>query len=178
MEVGGAIFVDGSAFHTKFGACRRAGWAAVQVDLAGRFVACMYGVVPRGWGPDQWARDGEDYAFHMLARFSEPPSDGDDGVPLEVFSDCAGSIACATSSSTALDPRNERRHLWQLWWSRVGSSARVEKVKAHRALKEATSWEDEWKLRGNRLADEWAKKGAALWAMDEEQELLQKAASG
>ena len=70
MEVGGAIFVDGSAFHTKFGACRRAGWAAVQIDRAGRFVACMYGVVPRGWGPEQWARDGEDFAFHMLGLAS------------------------------------------------------------------------------------------------------------
>ena len=55
---GGAIFVVGSAFHTSFGGCRRAGWAAVQVDRAGHFVACMHGVVPRGWGPDQWARDG------------------------------------------------------------------------------------------------------------------------
>eukprot|EP00959_Pyramimonas_sp_CCMP1952_P037299 780372-Pyramimonas_sp.AAC.1 len=59
----------------------------------------------------------------MLARFCEPPCDGDSGVPLEVFSDCAGSVACATSSSTALGPENTRRHMWQLWWSKIGDSA-------------------------------------------------------
>ena len=42
----GPIFVDGPAYCTKHGSCRRAGWSAVQVDQAGRFVACMYGV----WG--------------------------------------------------------------------------------------------------------------------------------
>eukprot|EP00959_Pyramimonas_sp_CCMP1952_P301649 6311670-Pyramimonas_sp.AAC.1 len=73
---GGPIFVDGSASHAKFGSRRRAGWAAVQIDQAGRFAACMHGVVPRGWGPDQWARDGENDAFHMIAGFSEPPSGG------------------------------------------------------------------------------------------------------
>eukprot|EP00959_Pyramimonas_sp_CCMP1952_P044452 928913-Pyramimonas_sp.AAC.1 len=96
----------------------------------------------------------------MLARFSEPPCDGDAGVPLDVFSDCAGSVARATSSSTALSPDNSRRHMWKLWWSKVGDSAKVVKVKAHRALQEATSLEELWMLKGHRLADKWARAGA------------------
>ena len=45
--------------------------------------------------------------------------------------------------------------LWDALQHRPGGAAHVTvvKVKAHRALQDATSLEDLWKLRGNRLAD-------------------------
>ncbi|CAK0905827.1 unnamed protein product [Prorocentrum cordatum] len=70
------------------------GLVALQVDCEGNFVACMHGVMPKSWGPGQWARDGEDFASHMLARFSEHFADGISGVALEVYSGCARSVSC------------------------------------------------------------------------------------
>eukprot|EP00959_Pyramimonas_sp_CCMP1952_P301998 6319569-Pyramimonas_sp.AAC.1 len=67
--------------------------------------------------------------------------------------------------------------MWKLWWSKVGDPASVVKVNAHRALQEATSLEELWVLKGNRLADKWARAGAQLWSIEEEQGFLLKAAS-
>eukprot|EP00959_Pyramimonas_sp_CCMP1952_P171695 3587828-Pyramimonas_sp.AAC.1 len=77
-----------------------------------------------------------------MVRYSEPPQEGDVGVPLTVYNGCANSISCATSAAIALDTTNERRHMWQLWWFKVDQPATVLKVKAYRSLQEATCWDD------------------------------------
>eukprot|EP00959_Pyramimonas_sp_CCMP1952_P146051 3058306-Pyramimonas_sp.AAC.1 len=87
----------------------------------------MYGVVPLASAPHQVARDGEDYAFLMLSRFSE----WDPENPLEVFCDCLGTVGCATDAGEALSHDNPRQHLWREWWSGIGRQAQVHKVKAH-----------------------------------------------
>ncbi|CAK0828037.1 unnamed protein product [Prorocentrum cordatum] len=161
----GKVFVGGSARFPALRGARRAGWAVVQIGLGGEVIGGMHGIVPRAYGPEQEARDGEDYAFHMLAQFWLPSADGSG---LEVFCDCAGTVGLALSQGKALAPLQARRHLWQGWWAGPGPSATVRKVKAHKVLAAAASWEDELLIRGNRAADLWAKRGAALWPIDEE----------
>ncbi|CAK0788080.1 unnamed protein product [Prorocentrum cordatum] len=160
----GRVFVDGSARFPALRGARRAGWAVVQIGLSRGVIGGMHGIVPRAYGPEQEARDGEDYAFHMLAQFWLPSAGGSG---LEVFCDCAGAVGLALSQGKALAPLQARRHLWQEWWAGPGPSATVRKVKAHTVLA-AASWEDELLIRGNRAADLWAKRGAALWPIDEE----------
>ena len=72
--------MDGPAFFTKLGGLRRAGWAVVCINDDGSSRCCVYGVVPLAWPLSQSCRDAEDYAFHMLARFSVEPEAG--GRPL------------------------------------------------------------------------------------------------
>ena len=96
----GAVFLDGSAFHSKLSGLSRAGWAIVQIDPAGNLIGGAFGVVPLSYAPNQTARDGEDRAFQVLSEFSEwNPED-----PLTVYSDCTGSINCALNPGIALDP--------------------------------------------------------------------------
>eukprot|EP00959_Pyramimonas_sp_CCMP1952_P100798 2108727-Pyramimonas_sp.AAC.1 len=84
----------------------------------------MRGIVPLAHGPEQEARDGEDYAFNMLAQFWLP-SPGGSG--LEVFCDCAGTVGAALSQGKALAPLQARRHLWRERWAGPGPSATVRK---------------------------------------------------
>eukprot|EP00959_Pyramimonas_sp_CCMP1952_P239581 5006926-Pyramimonas_sp.AAC.1 len=84
----GRVFVDGSAFHNHLQGLSRAGWAVIQVNRAGELVGAMYGAAPLHQAPAQSARDGEDWAFHMLSQFSEWSSED----PLVVHTDCAGSF--------------------------------------------------------------------------------------
>ncbi|CAK0874689.1 unnamed protein product, partial [Prorocentrum cordatum] len=147
----GRVFVDGSARFPALRGARRAGWAVVQIGLSGEVIGGMHGIVPRAYGPKQEARGGEDYAFHVL-----------------VFCDCAGTVGLALSQGRALAPLQARRHLWQAWWAGPGPTATVRKVKAHKELSAAATWEEELLIKGNRAADLWAKRGAALWPIDEE----------
>jgi len=124
----------------------------------------MYGAVPLHVAPGQAARDGEDWAFRMLAQFSEW-SDED---PLLVYTDCSGTMGCAVDSSVALGAGNPRQHMWRYWWNGIGKRASVVKVAAHRSLAPATSDHEEWLIRGNAMADKWAKKGAALWSVSQD----------
>ena len=135
----GAVFVDGSAFHSRFSGLSRAGWAIIQIDRAGILVGGVFGVVPRSYAPNQEARDGEDRAFQVLAEYSEWNSED----PLTVYSDCAGSISCAKDPGVALDPMNARSHFWVGWWEGIGCLARVHKVKAHSALASAANDHEE-----------------------------------
>ena len=48
----------------------------------------------------------------------------------------------------------------------------MHKVRAHVSLESAADDHEEWCIRGNRLADLWAKKGAKLWAVPPQQVLF------
>eukprot|EP00959_Pyramimonas_sp_CCMP1952_P228810 4784034-Pyramimonas_sp.AAC.1 len=74
----------------------------------------------------------------MLAQFWLPSADGSG---LEVFCDCAGAVGLALSQGKAPAPLQARRHPWQEWWAGPGPSATVRKVKAHKVIAAAASWE-------------------------------------
>ena len=84
--------------------------------------------VPLSWAPLQLARDGEDYAFHFLSGCATSP--------LEVYSDCAGSITCAVGVGKALAKGAARRHLWHRWWQELGGLEewRLGSCRAYRVL--------------------------------------------
>ena len=126
------------------------------------------GSSPPHLAPEQLARDAEDYAFHVLSEVAESDPDN----PLVVYSDCKGSIGCASNVGVGLDLNNPRRHFWEQWWTGVGKDASVHKVRAHVSLESAADDHEEWCIRGNRLADLWAKKGAKLWAVPPQQVLF------
>ena len=99
----------------------------------------------------------------MLSRFSEWNAED----PLEVFCDCSGTVECAQNAGTALSYDNPRRHNWIEWWAGIGRRASVCKVKAHQSEANAITDHDTWLIRGNRMADKYAKQGAKLWAIPE-----------
>eukprot|EP00959_Pyramimonas_sp_CCMP1952_P220668 4613613-Pyramimonas_sp.AAC.1 len=53
--------------------------------------------------------------------------------------------------------------MWRTWWSDLGKKASIVKVAAHRSLRDAISDHDAWLIKGNAMADKWAKAGAKLW---------------
>ena len=136
-------------------------WAIVMLADDGTVLGAACGTVPLAWAPLQQARDGEDYAVHMLS--------GRAAAPLEVHIDCQGTVDCARSKGKALAMSNARRHMWRRWWAEMdGGEVAVVKVKAHRTAGECTSLREEWTRRGNELADTYAKRGAAKWRARDE----------
>ena len=69
----GCIFSDGSAMWPSLPGVCRAGWALIQVDLLGNLLHAAYGPVPLAFGPCQTAKDGEDFAIHMLTQLGIGP---------------------------------------------------------------------------------------------------------
>ena len=79
-------------------------------DSERRFVGVLYGAVPPLFGPQQVARDGEDFAVLKVSelvfgRFS-------------VLSDCKGTLNCCRKPAMAQAPSNARAHLWSRVHSR------------------------------------------------------------
>ena len=153
----GNIFVDGSASDPEAEVLRRAGWSIVMYSEGWQLLGAVCGTVPLSWAPLQLARDGEDYAFHFLSGCATSP--------LEVYSDCAGSITCAVGVGKALAKGAARGHLWHRWWQELGGLEEVygTKVKAHRAKAECSTEEERWTREGNEEADHYAKMGARAW---------------
>eukprot|EP00972_Heterocapsa_arctica_P025474 3750620-Heterocapsa_arctica.AAC.1 len=76
-----------------------------RVDRFGNPVSAAYGHVPLTEGPQQVARDGEDYAVMMTAVVASPP--------FKLYIDCKGTVDCfhdPISHSSGVG--NPRAHLW------------------------------------------------------------------
>ncbi|CAK0903314.1 unnamed protein product [Prorocentrum cordatum] len=134
----GDVFVDRSAFDVEDDSLTRAGWAIVAFNDDREITGAAHGVVPLMQVPLQEARDGEDYAFKMLAQIGQGP--------LRVHCDCKGTVRCARDRAFAMREANVRRHLWSTWWSETGDQeVEVVKIKVRHAPAAP------WKLRGHSI---------------------------
>ena len=155
LEDGALVFVDGSGLDQDHPRLRTAGWAVVIYDNQRRFRAAAWGAVPLAEGPDQLPRDGEDFAVKMLLSVVA-------GGRYKLHIDCLATARCAAAPLEAAGPSAPRAHLWAAAADRL-EGVEIVKVKAHlgqQAVQEGTCTQME--LDGNRKADEYAKKGAAL----------------
>ena len=78
----GNIFSDGSSVDP---ASARAGWSLIQLNDSNQLVAAVFGHVPWEAGPEQTARDAEDYAIAMDSLFVVEPA--------TIHADCSGTVA-------------------------------------------------------------------------------------
>ena len=151
----GNLFLDGSAMHSRWPGCGRAGWGVVQLSDQGWLTAAAYGPVPEDEAPQQQARDGEDYAAFMLTLLAEPPS--------KVYVDCSGTVGCLTAPPAfSRGAANERAHLWTRFWAAYDSGDfECVKTKARTSLMDVEKGvTTHWQRKGNMLADKYAKLGA------------------
>ncbi len=155
-RMSGTLFSDGSGMFPEWPQLRRAGWAVVQVDRLGNLTAAAYGAVPLDIGPQQVARDGEDYAAFMCTVLAEPP--------FCLYVDCEGTLECLRwQGALAKGADNPRAHLWTKYWAQFAG----EDVASQKTLAHATEADIEqgrstyWERRANGHADRLAKRGAA-----------------
>ena len=164
----GTLFTDGSGRFPCLAALRRAGWAIVQVDVWGNLVAAAYGPVPFQAGPLQEARDGEDYAIHMLPKVAM--------APFHLFVDCAATVACLEGGQAySTKHGNPRAGLWGPFWASFGpGDFQTSKTLAHATAADVDrGLTTHWERKANGEADRLAKIGAfvhrlpadALWTM-------------
>ena len=150
----GTLFLDGSSTGGRIPFLRRAGWAVVQVDNGGKLVAAAYGAVPWEAAPAQEARDGEDYAVFMLTEVA--------ALPFTIYVDCAGTVGAAGNPLVGTRPRHLRAHLWDRIWE-CFEELQVHKTKAHATETDVLQGiTTHWEMRGNSLADEYAKAGVEM----------------
>ena len=153
----GMIFSDGSAFWPGLPGLSRAGWALVQVDRLGNVLHAAYGPVPFKLGPRQTAKDGEDFAVHMLTFL---------GIgPFELFLDCQSTLDILRKGPGAgVDASSSKGHLWGPFWGAFEASD----LSAHKTLAHATAADVEagkstwWERKANQSADTYAKAGATM----------------
>ena len=153
----GLIFSDGSALNPAEASIRRAGWSLVQVSASGEVVSAAFGAVPMAVAPYQQARDGEDYAIHMLKYVGVPP--------FEIYTDCEGTLGCLKQPAQfSTGPQNPRAHLWGPFWAAFEPTDVVAvKTKAHcSALDVERGLTTEWERKANASADKYAKQGARI----------------
>ena len=88
-------------------------------------LGAAYGLVPRDFGPEQVARDGEDYAAFVVGMHGHPP--------MELHTDCMGTYGCLLSKAKATSIKNPRCAFWDKFWrDRDEGSFKVNKVKEER----------------------------------------------
>ena len=166
----GLIFSDGSALFPRRPALRRAGWSLVQVDNFGELVAAAYGPVPFEAAPYQQARDGEDYALHMAPFLVE--------APFVIYVDCQGTLdSLCRPPAFSTGPSNERAHLWLPFWAGFEpSDFEAHKTKAHTSHADVgRGLTTAWERKANALADTYAKLGAGLHRLNEQDRWLYEA---
>ncbi|CAK0807698.1 unnamed protein product, partial [Prorocentrum cordatum] len=158
----GRLFLDGSALEPAFGALRRAGWAIVQTDADGNLIAAAFGTVRRDLCPQQTSKNAEDFACWMLCEVAGPGA-------LELNIDCSSTVACLRRGKAyATAAGRPGAHLWSRFFATFEpGDYDVRKVPAHCSMVQVREGRlTEAQLRGNRLADAYAKRGAQCHAVD------------
>ena len=153
----GPLYPDGSAFNASCAILARAGWAVAQVNNAGS-VKVAYGAVPRFY--EQQASTGE----HVATFHCSLPASG----PADIRPDCCGVISSWQRGPTyARGIQRPQAGPWRDMQVARGTDifeCQVTHTKAHRTVGTEMSVAEVNDVRGNAIADEFAKKGAMLTA--------------
>ncbi len=155
----GTVYTDGSAFYPQCADIRRAGWAVVQIDSDGGLVKALFGHVPASISTEQTVSAGEIYAMRRATelRIGE----------LTIKTDYQGILdGLQAGEAATTSARRPNAASWRAFWRAAdGTAPRAQKVKAHRSREEAAaegSLEAITDWTGNKWADTYAKRGAAL----------------
>ena len=140
----------------------RAGFGVVQADDEGNFHRAVYGLIPRLVGQTSFA--GENGAICVAFDLATSP--------LKLWSDCLGAIKYYERGLVwACDVDRCAGSIWRSISQRHPDLSNVCQgighVKAHRDDSEACDDAEIVRIKGNRLADEFAKRGASLHLPDE-----------
>ncbi|CAK0891075.1 unnamed protein product, partial [Prorocentrum cordatum] len=136
-----------------------AGWSISVFDKHRKLAAEAWGSVPESEGPEQVARDGEDYAVKVLADTIAWGS-------FKLRCDCLATVRCAAGPLAAAAAGSQRSHLWAGRAERL-KDAEVIEVRAYlgpQAVKEGLI--TQFELDGNAMADARAEEGAAAVRAD------------
>ena len=162
----GPVFSDGSCLCPNDRVLARAGCGVVQTDHEGNFLRAVYGLAPRLLGQNSFS--GENCAISAALDLASSP--------LGMWSDCTGVIKYFDHGlAWASDSTRCAGSIWRSISQRHADVSKVclgiGHVKAHRSDDEADDNVDAVHIKGNRLADEYAKQGASLHPADDDSTL-------
>ena len=162
----GDIYLDGSCIFPRYRRLRRAGWAVTCLNERGHCKCAAYGAVPRWFGPEQTARDGEDWAAIMLGQITMGKC--------HFKSDCKGTVNLLQHQDKACNIMNPRRRGWtNLWTHLKDMDFEATWIPGHTKEADVAAGKISALDRaGNDAADGWAKVGAKLQAPKPEEAMF------
>ena len=159
----GKVYGDGSCYNPTVTHLARAGFAVVNVNAEGDILRAIYGCVPRSL--PQTSLSAEYAAFMCAVENCRGAT---------YFGDCQDVLSCFGKGlgPAMRSPSSPHADVWRIMRHRYGDTltervSAVAKVKAHQDLDTVTnSGGDVQSYWGNFHADELAKRGADLHAVD------------
>ncbi len=155
----GEVFSDGSAMHPKCPEARRAGWTVLQIDERGEVEKAVFGHVPAAESTTQSAGSGETYALRRAQELAVG------GITTTADYQALLDGAEAGQIATTAPSRTNAAHWRGIWRATDGQPPALVKVRAHRTHDEVLRSDvpgDVRAWKGNRAADQFAKKGAKM----------------
>jgi len=158
LDFRGRVFIDGSGYKGVTEAGNRAGWSAVEIDEQGRPICCIAAPVAKEL--PQTSQAAENCAVAGLAEITSLVGG------TRVWSDYLGLVSVLQQPlPVVLSPKRMyagilRAAVGATGWKTIDE---VVWVKSHQDIDAIPVGTESWlTATGNKLADEWAKKGAML----------------